>query len=300
MAISDEDWRKFVDATEEDSEEVETDDKSEDENDDDAKGDDKDDTKKSKQDEGDADDDSGEDDKKSDSEEDDDDDKKKSQDDSYKPRLKQFLNDDGTLNAEKIEKSYVESGKQAVELNGKLEESNKNYSDLLGAIKANPKAAILLFGEEAAKKFINDDSIQTGSNANDKGTGDLSQNPLIRHLSAQMTRTSKSEYNDFVKAHPESVTDPEKARQIGVFLKQHGAIYREENDGEIPSMKESLEAAYRYYGWDLEIKNKNDVANAAKNSAATRATPQGGHKASKKEVSQGEQFFAQKLGVKLK
>lgn len=309
MAVPDEDWKKFIDATADESDDVETDDESEDEIDEGNQGDDKDDSAKSKQDAGDGDDDSGEAGKTDDSEEDDaddkDDDKDDSKDDSgedsYKPRLKQFLNSDGSLNAKKIETGYIESGKQAVELNTKLEESNKNYSDLLGAIAANQGAAELLFGKEGAQKFISQTKATAGGDTSkDAPATDLSQHPLIKHLTAQMTNASKSEYNTFVEAHPESVTDPEKARKIGVFLKQHGAIYREEHDGEIPGMKESLEAAYRYYGWDQELKDKQDVATAAKKAAATRTTPQGKAKATKKEISTGEQFFAGKLGVKLK
>lgn len=297
MADQDEDWKKFLESTEDDPDEVETPDEGEDETED-KPGDPKKKPDKSEEVEGDDDPDAGKDDPDENEDDDPDEDdesagKKKSDEDVYKPRLKQFLNEDGTLNAEKIEKSYVESGKQAVELNKKVEAIEGRYNDLLKAIKAKPDVAKALFGEEGAKKLAADSAVP-------EGDPEAPTHPLLQHLEAQMTNTSKAQYNEFVEAHPEAVTDPEKARLIGSFLKTHGAVYRQEHNGEIPSMKESLEAAYRYYGWDLEIKDKEDVATAAKRAAATRGTPQGGRQATKKEISQGEEFFAKKLGVKLK
>lgn len=305
MAEQDDDWEKFLKATEEDDEEVETGNEPEDEpqgSDDDS---DEQDPDKSKEDEDKDDPKEGD-----DSDEDDDPDKGKGDDDAdtnpkgddpaddYKPRLKQFLNEDGSYNIKKAEDAYVESGKHAVELKNKFEELGGQYDQLLGAIKAKPKVAEELFGKEGAQKLANDSSI---SSKKDGGGDPEMKHPLLQHLDAKMKNTSKREYNEFVELHPEAVTDPEKARKIGIFLKTHGATYREENDGEIPSMKESLEAAYRYYGWDLEIKNKEDVATAAKKAAATRRTPGGGKKKAKKnEVEKGEEFFARKLGVKLK
>lgn len=307
MAVTDEEWKAFLDATEEDPEEVETDDEiTEDEDPVDPKDDPKkQDPAKSKEDEEEdpSDDEEDPDDKEEDDPEEDDeeDGKKKPAASDYSPRLKQFIKDDGTYDLEKAEKSYIESGKQAVKLDKDLKQIKEDYGSLLGAIKAKPEAAKLIFGEQGAKQLLEDDRIPTGGGQGSGSGSDSKQSdhPLLRHLEAQQQNASRREYEEFVEAHPEAVTDPEKARKIGVFLKQHGAIYREENNGEIPSMKESLEAAYRYYGWDLEIKKKEDVASAAKKAAATRTT--GGAKKSKtkKETSMGEEFFARKLGVKL-
>lgn len=309
MALSDEDWKNFLDSTEEDPEEVETDLESEDEPDD-PKEDPKKTPPKSEEDEDENPDDPEEDDSKKpkggeeedDPEEDDDDDgKKKPEASDYQPRLKQFIKEDGTYDLETAEKSYIESGKQAVQLDKDLKQMRSDYGELLGAIKAKPEVAKQLFGEDGAKQLLENNSIPTGGSPSGGSGGDasVSQHPLLRHLEAQAANQSKREYEEFVEAHPEAVTDPEKARKIGVFLKKHGAIYREENNGEIPSMKESLEEAYRYYGWDLEIKKKEDLAVAAKKTAATRSTPNAKRTATKKEASMGEQFFAKKLGVKL-
>lgn len=307
MAVSDDDWKKFLDSTEEDPDEVETDPEEdlEDEPQDDPEEDPKADPKKSKEDEEENPDDPEEDSEEEDDPEEDDpeDDPKKSKTDSdYQPRLKQFIKDDGTYDLETAEKSYIESGKQAVKLDNDLKQVRSDYGELLGAIKANPEIAEKLFGKEGAKQLIENDAIPNGGNPSGNGGGGdpVANHPLLRHLEAQQQNASRKEYEDFVEAHPEAVTDPEKARKIGVFLKQHGAVYREENNGEIPSMKDSLEAAYRYYGWDLEIKKKEDVATAAKKTAATRRTPSAKRAATKKETNMGEQFFANKLGVKLK
>lgn len=300
MADQDEDWKKFLAATEEDPEEVETDDELEDEPDDAEEEDEEKDPKKSKKGKGDDADPEKDDPEKDDDDEEEDADEDEDPDDKdYKPRLKQFLNKDGSLNVEKIESSYIENGKEAVKLNNKVKEVEGNYNGLLAAIKAKPDVAKLLFGEEGAKKLLDDSSINTAQPGS-QAAADTMSHPLLQHLEAQMNNASKKEYDDFVEAHPESVADPQKARLIGEFLEEHGQVYRRQHNGEIPSMKESLEAAYRYYGWDSDIKKKEDVAIAAKKKAATRPTSNSKHKASKKDITKGEEFFAKKLGVTLK
>lgn len=302
MAVSDEDWKNFLNSTEEDPEEVETGDDPEDEDLEDPKEDPKTDPKKSTEDEEENPDDPEEDPKEDDPKEDEEEDPKEDPKPSdYQPRLKQFIKDDGTVDLETLEKSYIESGKQAVKLDGDLKQIRSDYGELLGAIKAKPEVAEALFGKEGAKQIIENNNIPTGGNPSGNGGGsDATNHPLLKHLEAQQANASRREYEEFVEAHPEAVTDPEKAKKIGTFLKKHGEIYREENNGEIPSMKSSLEEAYRYYGWDLEIKKKEEVATAAKKTAATRRTPSAKRAATKKEVTQSEQFFANKLGVKLK
>lgn len=312
MAVSDEDWKNFLDSTEEDPDEVETGLDPEDETEELDEEDPKADPKKSTEEEDEDPDDPEEDpkkdpkkDPKADPEEEDpeEDPKKDPKNDSdYQPRLKQFIKDDGSYDLETAEKSYIESGKQAVKLDNDLKQMRSDYGELLGAIKAKPEVAEALFGKEGAKQILENNAIPTGGNPGGNGGGSdpTINHPLIKHLEAQQANASRREYEEFVEAHPDAVTDPEKARKIGTFLKKHGEIYREENNGEIPSMKESLEEAYRYYGWDLEIKKKEDVAAAAKKTAATRRTPSAKRAATKKESSMGEQFFANKLGVKLK
>ncbi len=300
MAVSDEDWKNFMDSTELDPDEVETGDDPEDETEDPNEEEDpKVDPKKSKEDvEEDPDDPEEGDDPEEDEEEDP---KKDPKPSDYQPRLKQFIKDDGEYDLETAEKSYIESGKQAVKLDTDLKQIRSDYGELLGAIKAKPEVAEALFGKEGAKQILANESIPTGGTPSGSGgSNPIASHPLLQHLEAQQANASRREYNEFVETHPEAVTDPEKAKKIGTFLKKHGEIYREENNGEIPSMKESLEEAYRYYGWDLEIKKKEDVASAAKKTAATRRTPSAKRAATKKETSQGEQFFANKLGVKLK
>jgi hypothetical protein len=297
MAQLDEDWKKFLDATEEDAEEVETVD-AEDETEE-IEGADNDDSAESDEDDEEETDEEDADDEEADPKKDKKAKKEKSDADTYKPRLKQFLNDDGSLNAKKIEEGYIESGKQAVKLNTRVEELTESegklrtdYSALLEAIKAKPDIAKALFGEEGAKKLASSQPLTA------KKTEET--NPLLKHIEAQMNNASEKDYNEFVKAHPEAVTDPEKARKIGSFMKLYGSNYRDEHNGEIPPMKEALEAAYKFHGWDLKVKKKEDVAIAAKKVASTRSSGNARRPATKKQAEMGEQFFAQKLGVKLK
>lgn len=299
MAASDDDWKKFLQATEDDPDEVEIGDEPEDE---------------PEEEEADAEelsDGALEDDEPEDEEEEepegDDSEKSKAKKPKgkkkavgeYQPRLKQFLNDEGALDAKKIEDAYVESGKNAVELDKQLKTVNGNYSQLLDAIAAKPEAAKTLFGEAGAKEFLQSRSAGDSPAApNAPKTTD----PLLKHVEAQLNNRAKQEYDTFVEDHPEAATDPTKSKLIGEFMDLHGTVYRQQHGGEIPSMKDSLEAAYKYYGWDLGVSEKEKIANAAKKTAATRSTAHAGgkRKATKSEASKAEQFFARKLGVTLK
>ena len=291
----DEDWKKFMDSTQEDPEEVETD-PVEDEEDEPSNPPEKPETKPTNP-KGDEED--NPDDPEEDPNEEDDPEEAKPNASGYQPKLKQFINDDGNYDIEKSEKAYIESSKQSVKLDKELKETQAGYSQLLGVIKNKPEVAKALFGEEGAKQLMEDGRIPTGGNSGGSGGADLSGHPLLKHLQAEMNARAKQDYNDFVEVHPEAVTDPDKAGKIGEYLKFYGAWYQGQNDGQIPPMKEALEAAYRHFGWDLETKKKEDLAIAAKKTAATRRTSGAKRVPTKKEVTQGEQFFAKKLGVKL-
>lgn len=301
MADTDKDWETFMAATKEDPEEVETDDELEDENleDDDADNDDnqndsdKDEAKdsdKSKKTDSKKTNEAEKDEDTDDDDDSDDDESTEKKTDTYKPRLKQFLNKDGSLSAERIEKSYIENSKETVRVSDELKQLKVNHDQLMAAIAAKPEIAEQLFGKEGAKKLQ-----ETGG----KPVNTKDRDPFIVHLEAQANNLSRKHYQDFVDAHPEAAADPEKAQKIGTFLKTFGAVYREEHEGEIPTMQEGLEAAYRFYGWDLETKKKEDVAIAARDTAATRSTSQSKKPASKKKATDMEGFFAKKLGVKL-
>lgn len=292
MADLDEDWKKFLDSTLEDDEEVETDEEDETEETDADEEVDQDDPNE----EEDADEDDEEeaeaDPKKSKKT-----DKKKSV--AYKPRLKQFIDDKGNLKAQELETAYIESSKNGVKLNTDLKEATEkltkvstDYNAILGAIKAKPDIAKAIFGEEGAKTLA-------ASNIPDNKKQEV-LDPEIAHLKASRERKSQAEYDEFIKNHPEAATDPDRAEKIGRFMKIFGNEQREANAGEIPTMADALKGAYRYYGWDLKDKKKEDLAAAVKKNAATRSAPRGHRKATKKEASMSERFFADKLGVKLK
>lgn len=311
MAEQDEDWQAFMAATELDDDDVETL-SGEDENLEDEKLDDPDDPDKKKStkpgekggDGGEGDDpDEGKDPKETDGKKkpdsgkaDDPDDAKdpkkpdpKAGDETYKPRLTQFLNDSGELDVKKVEDAYIASSKEGVRLNDELEKVQGQVKQLLQAIAADPEVAKKILGEEAAKSVSKDGSIQPEK-----------KDPVLADYEAKMVKKSRQEYTEFVDAHPEAVSDPEKAKKIGEFLKFYGPWYQQTNDGEIAGMKDSLEAAYRQFGWDLEVDKKETVATATRDKAATRSTPQGKKpKTGKNELTKEESFFAKKLGVTL-
>lgn len=293
MADLDADWKKFLDATLEDDEEVETPVEDEPEIDDADEEIEQDDDQ-----EEDAEDDEDE----EDSEEDD---PKKSKTGkkkpvAFKPRLKQFINDDGTLKAQELETAYIESSKNGVKLSKDLKTAtesltkvNGDYSALLSAIKGKPEIAEALFGKEGAKQLAN-------SNVQPAKPDGETDDPDLRDLKARRRNESQKQYDDFVEKHPEAVTDPERSRLIGEFLDTFGPVYRKNHGGETATMKEGLEQAYKFYGWETKDDKKDKIANAAKKKAATKTTPRARRPATKKEASMSEQFFAAKLGVKLK
>lgn len=308
MAVEDKDWQDFLNSTEKNDPDVETelDEEPEDEKDDldeEEEAPTKNDPKKGKENTPD-DQEEGDDPEEDDEEED----PEKDKPEEYKPRLKQFIDKDGKYNLEKAEKSYIESGKQAVKLEKDLKESNdtleevrNGYSQLLGAIKAKPEVAKQLFGEDGAKRLLADQNIPNGGTpqVGSESNADISGHPLLRHLEAQFQNRNKKEYDDFIETHPEAISDPERKRKIGEFLEIRGPLYTKQNNGEIMSLAQGLKEAYEHYGWDKEDAEAEKVATAAKKAAATRSN--GGAKTTKKksEVSKGEDFFAKKLGVKL-
>lgn len=296
MAEEDDNWDNFLSSIGDAPAPVETDDDvAEDENDEDQDDDDDKDSKKppketgkpaDSDDEDDSDDDDSED---EDAEDEDDKGKKKPKDSDYKPRLKQFINDDGSYDVAKSEKAYIASSKEAVRLDTENKEVTNKYAALVKAIKDNPEAAKLLMGEKAAKEFVEA-----------KAEDDQPVDPLLRHVKATLDKQSRKEYDEFTEKYPETVTDPERVQKIGKFLNRFGRDYAEDNDGELPTMKEALEAAYRYHGWPLEITEEERVAAAAKKTAATRRTPNKKTPTVAKKKNELEGFFAAKLGVKVK
>lgn len=208
--------------------------------------------------------------------------------DAYKSKLTQFHNDEDELDIEKIEKAYIETSKEGVRLNSRVEEVEGQMKQLLQAIAKDPDVAKKVLGEEGAKTLDSDI----------KGTTPPAD-PIVADYEAKLTKQSRQEYNDFVEVHPESVSDPDKAAKISSFLKFYGPWYSKENGGEIAGMKDSLEAAYRHHGWDLEVESKEDLASAARDAAATKRPPAGKKSSKKGGFTKEETFFANKLGVKL-
>lgn len=298
MATDDDSWEHFMDSIGEE-EEVETDDDddSEDEN---SGTDDKSKKKGSKKsDEDDADKGKGSDDDDSDDDDSDkdddagDDDKDKGGDsEAYKPRLKQFFNDDGELDAEKIEKSYIANSRETKRISDELEVQKGKTQKLLDAIAAKPDIAKALFGEKGAKDLAD------GKAADD---GEKQLSPYERHIKSQIDKQNKKQFAEFTEAHPESLTDPDKVAKISKFLSRYGKEYAEDNDGEMPTMKQALEAAYRLNGWELgqskKEAKKEEISSASKKKAATRSTSNKKTPVAKKTKSDLEQMFATKLGV---
>lgn len=178
--------------------------------------------------------------------------------DEYKPRLTQFFDKDGKLSVEKIEKGYIETSKEAVRLANELKDQKEGNREILAKIANDP---------ELAKRFFTPTEIEqiekAGGVPDPKAAQDA--DPVRSHFEAQLLKTQREEYDSFVEANPSAI-NPERAQTISDFIPVYRDMYRKENNGMLPSMKETLTAVYRLKGWELaeEVEAKNQVQEEAR------------------------------------
>jgi hypothetical protein len=178
--------------------------------------------------------------------------------DEYKPRLTQFFDKDGKLSTEKIEKGYIETSKEAVRLAQELKEQKEGNREILAKIANDP---------ELAKRFFTPDEIQqiekAGGVPDPKAAQDA--DPIRSHFEAQLLKTQREEYDSFVEANPSAI-DPARAQTISEFIPLYRDMYRKDNNGMLPSMKDTLTAVYRLKGWELaeDVASKNEVEERAR------------------------------------
>lgn len=227
-------------------------------------------------------------------------------DEGYKPRLTQFVDKDGKLDPEKIEKAYIESSKEAVRLANELKEQQEGNKEILVKIANDPDLAKAFFTKEQLDEIERNGGVpKPGAQPND--------DPVRSHFEAQLLKTQREEYDDFVDKNPTATTDPDRAKKISEFIPVHRDLYRKENGGMLPSMKDTLTAAFRYHGWPLaeDVEQKESTAEIArkaketeealkaasrKNAAATKTPSQSKKAPAKQEFTKEQLFFAGKLG----
>ena len=220
-------------------------------------------------------------------EEDEEDDPKNPKDpkpeDEYKPRLTQYLDSEGKPDLKKLEDAYINSSKEAVNLNNRLKDLEGQNKQILDAIARDPEIAKKLLGEQGAEDLKKSRDPEPP------------KDPYARHIQSQITRKQKEQYDEFVEQNPEAVSDPDRAEKISWYLSTFGPAHLERT-GEIAEMKEMLVAAYRHFGWDLADEQADKLANAAKTAASTTPTPKASKPAPKQQFTKEQVEMARKLG----
>lgn len=220
--------------------EDDTDDDAEDEDlDDDAAGDDDDDA--------DEDDDEG----KTD-DEDSDDDKSK-----FKKQFSSIKGDSLEEYTPNLEETYRKSSREGKRLGKENAELQGRLDAITAAVAKNPELAKLI------TEATGDDAVTP------------LQDPALLHAREQMNKTMETEYNEFVESHPEVDDDEKLQADLLEELKTLGAAYRAK--GKVLGMGKGLELAWKSLGMD-DGDSKEDIAAAAKRTAAKGKTNNGGKK----------------------
>lgn len=123
------------------------------------------------------------------------------------------------------------------------------------------------------------------------------EDPVLVHMRTQLDQQAEKDLQDFRKENPEIDTDPEIRENVNKYIKFY-SHYAYQNEGRLPGMRESLDAAYKHFGYNDNKEEK--VANQAKQNASQ---PKSGSKAKKgssgsgdKDLTDEEKAFAQKMG----
>ena len=204
--------------------------------------------------------------------------------DEYKPRLTQYLDSEGKTDLKKLEDAYINSSKEAVNLNNRLKELEGQNKQILDAIARDPEIAKKLLGEQGAEDL-----------KQSRQPDNTPKDPYTRHIQSQITRKQKEQYDEFVEHHPEAVSDPDRAEKISWYLSTFGPAHLERT-GEIAEMKDMLTAAYRHFGWDLADEKAEKLAAATKSAASTTPTPKAKKPAPKQQFTKEQVEMARKLG----
>lgn len=264
-----------------DEEELEEEDVEESESSDDDDSDDSDDS----DDEEDSEDEESNDDD-SEEEEEEDDEKEESE-----RRFKQFEGETEEDYLKNLEKGYENSSKEGVKLKNKLDVTQRQLNHILKAAEKDPKLA-----KQLQDVLDSDELPKSTTPKADKKPG-KDDDPFLVHARTEWEEKSKKEADEFVKANPEVVDDP----QINADVKRWMKVFSRETyeqEGRIMSAGEAMSKAYQFLGLENKLKKDRNLANAAKkNAAPTRPKSKKTKKRSGKQFSDDQLYFAKKAGV---
>lgn len=189
--------------------------------------------------------------------EDDESDEDEEEEEPFQKRFTQFKGDTPTEYFKNLEDGYAQSSKEAV----RLASENKDLSSQLDRVKQ-----LIASNPELAEK------IQQGDG---QSTPTVAKDPALLFAETQMKETWKRDYDAFIDAHPEVVSDPSLAEALDKKLLIAKRIVEEE-EGRLVGMGEGLEMAWKLLGKDTEDKQEK-VRMAAKD-IASQGKASGGKK----------------------
>lgn len=224
--------------------------------------------------------DSGEDDDDSESDDDSQDDSDdEDEDDKFSKRFSQIQGDSIEEYTPNLEEAYLKSSREGKRLAQQNKDLQGRLDSIAAAVAKNPELAKQI--EEATKE----------------GAVPPTVDPAVQYARDEMEKKMETDYNNFVKVHPELDTDPQLQEKVLAELNDLGAYYR--SKGKILSMDEGLKKAWSNLGLDKDD-DKERIAMKAKETASksrTASTNKKGGKSEKSKLTEEQIAVGKKMGL---
>lgn len=189
----------------------------------------------------------------------------------------------------RLERAYQKSSEEAIRLN----HENQNLKN--GQPVQQPQAGQNDQGQQQQQGQQG----QQGQQDPNAAPPQQGEDPVIVHMRTQMNQQADQDLAEFRKEHPEIDTDPEVRDNVNKYIKFYSQ-YTFNNEGRLPGMRESLDAAYKHFDYD---DNKDEkVANQTKQNASnansgSKPKKSAGSKKDSTEPTEDEKYYAQKMGL---
>ena len=179
------------------------------------------------------------------------------EDEKFEKRFTQFKGESYKEYTPQLEKAYGEALAEMTRTKQKAKESIAQMDTIRQAIATDP---------DFAEKL---DALLDGK------TNTVTVDPAILKARQDLEDGMTKDYNDFVESHPELESDPTISEAVNEVLEEYGAMSKK--TGKVMSMKDALNRAWSYLGYNATDTKENIIAKA-KESASKSKT---GNKAKK-------------------
>lgn len=197
-------------------------------------------------------------------------------DSTFTKRFSQFKGDDLEAYNKNLEEGYYNSSTEALRLNNEVKDLKARLDQITGVVANNPELAEQFNLQQDAPQPVKD--------------------PAVRYAETKMQEEMKSEYDEFVRLHPEIESDPglqeRMTKRLAVLAKSI-----QEDEGRYLGMGEGLQLAWTSLGMAQQDKSE-EIRMKAKETAASSKTAKGGtKKVEKSEFTKAQLELAEKLGL---